>query len=244
MPTQRLDKLLAMWQNRSRREVREDIRHGKATVDGRPERDPGRAIDPERQEIRLEGQVFRFQPFLYLMMNKPAGVLTATEDRSAPTVLDLVPEAWRRKKLSPVGRLDKDTTGLLLLTDDGGLNHRLCAPKTEIYKTYVAELDGCVTPEMRQLFLEGVTLADGTVCRPAVLTALSETSAQIEICEGKYHQVKRMFAAAGRTVTALERTAVGGFSLPETLRPGECRELPENFLTQIHPALADVLEKT
>ena len=239
MALQRLDKLISSQLNLPRREVKAGIRRGKAVINGLPVLDAGRAVDPEKEEVWFGGQVVRYRAFYYLVMNKPAGVLTATRDRAARTVLDLIPEAYQRKGLFPVGRLDKDTTGLLLITDDGDFAHRMLSPKSGIYKTYLAGLDGQIPPQAVTLFSEGVTLADGTVCKPAVLKPLTETTAEIQICEGKYHQIKRMFGAVGLGVTSLSRTAVGGFVLPDFLQPGECMEAPGDLFYQIKPNFFD-----
>ncbi len=235
MGGQRLDKLIAKAQNLTRKEVRQGVRKGKALVGGVPVYDPAKQVSPQTQEVVFDGQVVRDQAFFYLVMNKPAGVLSATEDRSAKTVLDLIPPGLRRKGLFPVGRLDKDTTGLLLITNDGQFAHQLLSPKKEIYKTYIAELDGEVTENTVQIFRQGVVLADGTQCKSAVLNPLSPTSAEIQICEGKYHQIKRMFGVVNLGVTALKRTAIGGYVLPDFLKPGECMEAPEDLFDQIKP---------
>ena len=225
MERERLDKFLASQLNKSRKEVKTAIHRGTVTVNGQTAQDPGQWIEPGEDAVTFEGQAVFYRKFLYLLMNKPKGVLSACEDRHANTVLDLVPESMRRKGLFPVGRLDKDTTGLLLLTDDGDFAHRLLSPKNEIYKIYIARLDGEVPPAAVAAFAQGVTLADGTVCRKAFLEPLPGCRAQVRICEGRFHQIKRMFGTVGLGVEELQRIAVGDLRLPDDLREGECIEL-------------------
>ena len=161
-------------------------------------------------------------------MNKPKGVVCATQDNLSKTVLDIVPESLRRKGLAPAGRLDKDTVGLVILTDDGDFAHRIISPKKHVYKRYYAELDKAVTDEAVRMFENGIVLADGTVCLPARLEIVGENSACVEICEGKFHQVKRMFSACGLSVLHLKRLSIGGLELDNTLAEGECREMTKD----------------
>ena len=232
MTTERLDKIIASRCNLSRKEARLAVRGGEATVNGQPVTDPGLAVATDAT-IVFRGQALSGERFIYLIMNKPKGVICASHDKRAKTVLDLVPEKLRRKDLFSVGRLDKDTTGLLLLTNDGAFAHRVLSPKKEIYKTYYAVLDGEVTQKTAETFLSGVILADGTVCRPAFLEPAEKNESYIKICEGKYHQVKRMFGVAGLGVNELKRTAIGDLILPEDLREGECREVKKEVLEAI-----------
>ncbi len=230
---QRLDKIISSQLNISRSVARNDIRIGKVFVDGELIRDPSFQADPERSFIKYCGRPVCYKEYVYILMNKPKGVLSASEDKKRETVVDLVPDELRRGGLAPVGRLDKDTTGLLIITDDGEFAHNVISPKKNVVKTYKVELDGPVTQEMAELFEKGVVLADGTKCRPAVLRDLGENTAEIKISEGKYHQIKRMFGVVGLGVNQLERVALGGLALPEELAVGECRELSKSELEQI-----------
>lgn len=224
----RLDRFFSSQSLASRKEFRALLRNGRVTVNGAVPARPELKVDPGMDDIRLDGVPVRYQKHVYLMLNKPAGVVSATEDRSQKTVLDLVPEELRRPGLFPAGRLDKDTTGLVLLTDDGDLAHRLLAPGRHVPKTYHALLDGPVPEEMYGAFAEGVTLRDGFTCLPARLRTLQEGEqplVEIVLWEGKYHQIKRMAAACGRHVLALKRVKIGGLALDPELPEGSCREL-------------------
>ena len=234
--TIRLDKLIAEQAAVPRKEATRLIRIGKITADGQVMRDPAAKVDPTAQAIALSGQPLTYREHLYLMLNKPAGLLCVSRDPKAPTVLELVPPELRRRGLFPAGRLDKDTTGLVLLTDDGDWAHRLTAPKKEIYKVYRARLDGPVTPDMIRAFAEGTTLPDGTPCRPARLTVLEageQPLTEIAICEGRYHQIKRMFGTHGIGVLSLCRLSIGGLLLDEHLPEGGCRELTDDEKTAV-----------
>lgn len=226
----RLDKFLGSQTDLSRKEARAVIKDGLVRVDGNVVTDPGAAVDPS-SHITVAGTTLSYKEHLYLMLNKPEGYLSATEDRSRPTVLDLVPPELYRDGLFPAGRLDADTTGFVLLTDDGGFAHDILSPKHHVQKTYVATLADPVTEDCLQTVASGVELKDGTVCLPAEVRALSENTVELKLVEGKYHQVKRMFAAAGNRVTALTRTAMGGVPLDPDLAPGECRELSKEELS-------------
>ena len=232
MNLQRLDKIIANQLNIPRSVARKHIRWGKVNVDGKTLRDPSLQISPE-SEIEYKGESVVYKEHIYIVMNKPKGVLSASEDKKRKTVVDLVAEPIRRSGLAPVGRLDKDTTGLLIITDDGDFAHSLLSPKKEIFKTYEAELDGKVTEEMCKIFADGITLADGTLCRKAELKPMGECKAEIKICEGRYHQIKRMFGVVNLGVNELKRVAVGGFFLPENLKSGECRELTNSEINAI-----------
>lgn len=232
-PKMRLDKFISAQLNISRSEARTAIARGRAAVNGNVIRDAGFQIGEESDRITLDGNAIGFKRFVYIVMNKPAGVLSASTDKNRRTVIDLVPQEFCRRGLFPVGRLDKNTTGLLIITDDGDFAHGVLSPGREIYKTYRAELDGPVTPEMIEKFSAGVVLADGTRCKKAFLSSLGENKAEIRICEGKFHQIKRMFGTVGLGVNALERTAMGGFSLPPELPPGGCIEAEREALEAI-----------
>lgn len=224
----RLDKILVSQGIGSRRDVQKLIRQKAVAVDGETVTKPDFKLDPEQHEIRVNGQALAFQKNIYIMMNKPKGVVCATQDNLSKTVLDIVPESLRRKGLAPAGRLDKDTVGLLILTDDGDFAHRIISPKKHVYKRYYAELDKAVTDKAVRMFENGIELSDGTVCLPARLEIVGESSACVEICEGKFHQVKRMFTACGLSVLYLKRLSIGGLELDNTLAEGECREMTKN----------------
>lgn len=236
MEFQRLDKIISAQLNISRKEVKSGIRKGKADVNGEIIFSADYQLDPEKDRITYGGHAVIYKQFIYIVMNKPAGVLSASEDKNRKTVVDLVPEELKRKGLFPVGRLDRDTTGLMIITDDGAFAHKVLTPKNEIYKTYVAELDGKVTEQMAQAFLKGIVLADGTVCRKAYLKPLDNNRAEIKICEGKFHQIKRMFGAVGLGVNSLERRAIGGYELPDYLAAGECVEVTKFQLNPLFVA--------
>ncbi len=231
---ERLDKFLAAQGKGTRKEVGRLIRSGAVAVDGVPVRDPAAKVDPSCQTVAVGGSPILWQEHLYIMMNKPAGVLSATEDRRQKTVLDLLPEDLRRRGLFPAGRLDKDTTGLLLITDDGDLAHRMLSPKKHVYKLYQARLDAPVTPEDVRAFEEGVRWGE-EVYAPARLWAGEGDPfvAFAQVHEGRFHQVKRMFQARGKTVLSLKRLKIGGLSLDSTLQEGECRLLTPEEVCQI-----------
>lgn len=226
MKPERLDKILASQNLGSRREVGELVRAGRVAVGGATVRRPDCKVDAEESAITLDGVPLAVKEHLYLMMNKPAGVLSASRDPSARTVVDLLPKPWRRRGIFPAGRLDRDTEGLLILTDDGAFAHRMLAPKSHVTKWYEARLALPVTPEDAAAFRSGVALS-GTVCLPAELTALERgyPAVLVKVREGKYHQVKRMFLARGNEVLALKRVRIGGLALDGRLTPGEAREL-------------------
>lgn len=228
----RLDKLLTHFGCGTRRQVIDAVRRGRAQVNGKVCCDPAAKVDPEQDEIRFDGAVQSYHKHRYLMMNKPAGVITAVSDRRE-TVLDLIPEGERRG-LFPVGRLDRDTEGLLLLTTDGQLCHALMSPRRHVEKVYLAGVSGTLIPEAAEQFAAGLTLRDGTVCRPAQLEPAGErdglTLWRIMLREGKYHQVKRMIAAVGGHVETLRRVAIGSLELPPELPPGSTRALTEEEL--------------
>ncbi len=236
MPQERLDKILASQGLGSRREAQSLIRGGAVSVDGAVVRAPDAKTDPETAAIQVEGKPLRYRRYLYLMMNKPAGVLSASRDPKAPTVVDLVPPSFRRRGLFPAGRLDKDTQGFVLITDDGDLAHRILSPKKEIDKCYEAVLRRPLTAEDIRAFAAGITLEDKTVCLPAELRILEQGEtprAEIRIHEGMFHQVKRMFLARENEVLWLKRTKIGGLALDSDLNPGKCREITPDELSRI-----------
>lgn len=227
--TERLDKFLGSQNLGSRKETNLLIRKGRVTVNGTPAKGGAEKVDPERDLICVDGKQIAYRKYLYIMMNKPAGILSATEDKKAETVLDLLPPELMRRGLFPAGRLDKDTTGLLLITDDGEFAHKMLSPKSHVYKLYEAQTEKPVTEENRKAFLKGVSF-QGISYAPARLKvgeSGGKEAAFVEIREGKFHQVKRMFEAVGNRVTALKRLRIGALSLDETLAPGEVRLLEE-----------------
>lgn len=224
---QRLDKIIASQFNISRTDAKTQIRRGQATVNGEVVRDPAFSVCPEKDSITLGGQALNFKKFIYIVMNKPKGVLSASSDKKRQTVVDLVPKELRRPNICPVGRLDKDTTGLLILTDDGQFAHKVISPKSDIKKVYEVTLDGEITQDAADKFAEGIVLHDGTKCLPAGLEIINRNIVKVEIREGKYHQIKRMFGVIGLGVNELKRLSIGDFTLPSDLKEGECREMTE-----------------
>ncbi len=223
---QRLDKILSEAGVASRKTLRDMIRAGRVTVNGTAAARPEEKCDPAADVILVDGRPIRPPGPVVVMLHKPAGYVTSTDDPRDPTVLELLPEEYRRLGLFPVGRLDKETEGLLLLTNDGPLAHRLTAPRRSVEKTYEAAHTGTAGEADVAAFAAGLTLRDGTVCRPAVLEPLGPGRSRVSVCEGRYHQVRRMLAARGLPVTYLLRTAEGGLTLAGLPR-GQCRLLTE-----------------
>lgn len=233
MSTLRLDKVLCDLGLGSRREVRDWIRAGRVAVDGAVVRTPEQKLDPTAVSVALDGKPLRYQSFHYYMMDKPEGVITATEDPQQPTVLDLLPAELRRLGLFPVGRLDKDTSGLLILTDDGDFAHRVTAPKSGVQKRYLAEVDGIPDMEDVLAFAHGIVLGDGTRCLPAELECIGGNRCIVTVQEGKYHQVKRMLASRGKPVMKLRRLSIGALNLDESLGSGGFCELDQDELCTV-----------
>lgn len=233
--TLRLDKLLAHTGFGTRSEIKQLVKRGAVSVNGRTVKDSGQQVHPERDEIDVDGEPVVYREFVYLMLNKPQGVVSATEDTRDRTVLDLIDSRYAHFDLFPVGRLDKDTEGLLLLTNDGKLAHQLLSPRKHVPKTYYAEVEGAVDESDKAVFARGVTLDDGYVTMPAELVILhrgnpaqSELSRiELAIMEGKFHQVKRMFQSVGKRVVFLKRIAMGPLKLDPNLPAGKYRELTE-----------------
>ena len=232
----RLDKLLSDSGCGSRSEVRRTIRGGRVKVDGEAVLDTGRRVDTGCQSVAVDGRAVDCSPFHYLMLHKPEGVVSATEDPSLPTVLSLLPPRYQRIGLFPVGRLDRDATGLLLLTNDGSFAHEMTAPGKEIPRIYEATADIPIKPAMPKAFALGLTLPDGTVLKKAILApdSLNPLRARVTIFEGKYHQVKRMFAVFGLTVVKLKRLSHGLLELDPGLAPGAWRPLSDAERSLIH----------
>ena len=222
---ERLDKVLAATGRWSRREVKLLVKQGQVRVNGAAASSAEEKLDPETAVITVGGQTVVLQKHTYIMLHKPAGVLSATEDSRQKTVLELLPPELRRRGLSPVGRLDKDTEGLLLLTDDGELAHRLLSPKYHVDKRYYAEVDGLLGPADADAFAKGMTLDDGLVCLPAGLELCGSGGCIVTLREGKFHQVKRMLAFRGAPVRYLKRLAMGPLALDPSLETGAFREL-------------------
>ena len=229
---ERLDKFLCDSGAGTRSQVKQLLKAGRVTVDGKTEKDPGRKIDPAVNAVQLDGSAMGGYARRVVMMNKPMGYVTATEDAKEKTVMELLPEQMRHWDLKPIGRLDKQTEGLLLFTNDGELLHRLISPKKEVPKVYYARHEGQGTEEDAAAFASGLTLRDGTVCLPAKLEPLGPGESRITVCEGKYHQVRRMMASRGMTVTYLERIREGSLTL-EGLPRGRTRVLTELELASL-----------
>ncbi|MFD2046379.1 16S rRNA pseudouridine(516) synthase [Ornithinibacillus salinisoli] len=230
----RLDKLLANMGFGSRKEVKGLLKKKKVLVNNTLTMDGSMHIEPTKDIVEVDDKIVEYKEYIYIMMNKPPGYISATEDVREKTVIDLLPPDVRRYHPFPVGRLDKDTEGLLLLTNDGKLAHQLLSPKKDVYKTYYARVQGNVTSEDITVFEQGVTLDDGYVTKPAKLNIIvSDTISEIEvkITEGKFHQVKRMFAAVGKKVVYLKRLRMGELKLDSALKPGAYRELEEEELS-------------
>lgn len=234
---ERVDKFLCDSGAGTRSQVKLILRAGRVQVDGAPEKDGGRKIDPAKNEITLDGVRLAGKYRAVFMMNKPEGYVTATGDAREKTVMELLPAQLRHLELKPVGRLDKATEGLLLFTNDGELLHRLISPKKEVPKVYYARHEGTASRQDADAFAAGLTLADGTVCRSAVLEPLGAGESMITVCEGKYHQVRRMMASRGLTVTYLERRREGGLSL-DGLPRGGVRALTEEEIAKLEDGKA------
>lgn len=231
MATIRLDKFISEQAVLSRKSAAKVIYTSHVTINGKTCVDPSFKFDPEKNEVCFDGKVINYREHLYIMLNKPSGILCVSRDPKAKTVLDLLPEEWRRPDLFPAGRLDKDTKGLVLITDDGDWAHKLLSPKNQIWKTYIAEIDRRIGQEEIDAFEKGTTLPDGTPCLPAKLSIIEDKEnpiVQVTICEGKYHQVKRMFGTHGCGVNSLRRVQIGQLSLDQSLAEGSCRLLTQN----------------
>ena len=231
---ERLDKLLAGTGKWSRREVKALVRQGLVRVDGRLAASAEDKLDPAATVVTVAGETISLCRFTYVMLHKPAGVLTATEDRKQPTVLDLLPPELRRIGLAPVGRLDKDTEGLLLLTNDGELAHRLLSPKYHVEKRYLARVDGELSATDAEAFARGMTLGDGLECLPAGLEVLPDRVCIVTLREGKFHQVKRMLAARGAPVLYLKRLSMGPLVLEDSLAAGAYRLLRAEEISALY----------
>ena len=239
----RLDKFLVACSVGSRTEVKNFLKAGRVMVNGKKEKSAKLQINEERDEIRFDGQVLEYEEFVYYMMNKPQGVISATEDSKHRTVLDLLDDIARTKEVFPVGRLDIDTHGLLLLTNDGQLAHALLSPKRHVDKTYLAQVKGIMTQEDVEKFAQGIPLKDFT-CQPAKLelvaldTEKNQSLVRVTIAEGKFHQIKRMVAYCGKEVVDLQRLTMGTLVLDENLELGEWRRLIKEELEVLLASIA------
>ncbi len=230
----RLDKYLAETAQCTRSEAKALLSKGRVTVNGAVCK-KGDTQLKDADAVAVDGRSLRYQQFVYIMLNKPEGVVSASTDKRDTTVVDLVGNAYPRRELFPAGRLDKTSTGFVLLTDDGGFAHDILAPKRHVSKTYTVTLDTPLTEEMRQGFAKGVTLADGTALSPAEVTALTPDglTVQVVLKQGVYHQIKRMFGVYDAGVNALHRDAIGGLKLDAGLAPGQWRELSAEEVAEI-----------
>ncbi len=233
MSKERLDKVLVHLKVGSRTKLKEIVRRGRVTVDGAVVTDPGLHVDPALQVIALDGQPLKYQRHYYVMLHKPGGVITATEDPNKQTVMDVLPPELLHPNLFPVGRLDKDTEGLLLLTTDGELGHRLLSPKWHVDKRYLARVDAPLQESDIPAFAEGIVLEDGYQCMPAKLEILDPQEAIATVQEGKYHQVKRMFGVRGKPVVYLKRLSMGPLSLGD-LPLGAARPLEPSEVAALY----------
>ena len=231
----RLDKYLADSGLGTRSDVRSLVRSGSVLVNGTIEKDAGRRIDENADEVICNGKSLAFAEFEYYMLNKPAGIITASRDKKEKTVVDLI-KSKKRRDLSPVGRLDRDTEGLLLITNDGKLAHELLAPGKHVDKVYVAHISGELPEDAAEQFKTGIDIGDEKPTKPAELRVLNVDSGIVEVVltEGRYHEIKRMFEALGCHVEYLKRISMGSLVLDETLGLGEYRELTEEELKGLH----------
>ena len=234
MGLKRLDKLIALNCNVSRKDARKLIKDAAVSVNSRVCLRAEELVDPEVDEIDVKGYNFTAKEHIYIMLNKPQGVISATTDPAKKTVIDIIPPELKRRSLFPAGRLDRDTVGLLIITDDGAFAHRIMSPAHHVFKTYEATLSYPIDDNDIAKLESGITLGDGTECLPAKVKAFTTVdglpAAEIKIREGKYHQVKRMFHALGNNVEHLRRIQIGSLKLDTSLAEGECREMTDEEL--------------
>ncbi len=237
MGMERIDKILSSQGMTGRSGIKALIKAGKVFADGKLVKRPEEKFDPAATQFTVDGQKIGIQQYVYIMMNKPQGVLSASKDKHARTVIDLLPEEMKRRDLFPAGRLDKDTEGFILLTNDGVLAHKMLAPKSHVYKLYEVHCDRNLTSGDIQAFAEGIRCGEQNFL-PAEMKIIGENKALVEICEGKFHQIKRMFHAVGTEVIYLKRLRIGGVWLDETLDAGQARNLTNTevieLLNRIH----------
>jgi len=229
---ERVDKIISNQTNYSRKDVKELIKKKLVSVNGKIINKSDLKINPDLDEIKILGEELNFKKYVYLVLNKPKGFISATEDRSQRMVLDLVPNEYKYRNLFPAGRLDKDTTGFMIITDDGEFAHDILSPKKHVKKTYRVVIDKEMTIEMVEGFKNGVKLNDGE-CKSAKLEIIGDNSGIVELTEGRYHQIKRMFGCFSAKVLELERIKMGNLMMPDDLKQGECRELTEEEIEKI-----------
>lgn len=229
---ERLDKIIVEQTKYSRKEVKELVRQKRVLVNGEKISKTDIKIDREKDRIVIDNIEIKVKKYIYLMLNKPKGYISATEDKTMPTVIELVPQEYLHRNLFPAGRLDKDTTGLMIITDDGEFAHNILAPKKHIKKIYEVTLDIDMNKEMIEGFKEGVLLNDGE-CKSALLQITGKNTGIVTLVEGRYHQIKRMFGCYGAKVIELKRIGMGNFILPEDLNEGQCREFKEDELNKV-----------
>ena len=236
---ERLDKVISTQTSYSRKDIKRMARSGEILLNGEICKNSDVKVDPQKDDITVCGEKIGYKKHVYYMMNKPKGVLSASNDRNATTVVDILPEKFKRKTLFPAGRLDKDTTGLLIITDDGDFAHRMLSPNKRVYKHYIATLDKPLNDTVKEKFENGIVLADGTKCLKAYFEKLSDNKALVKICEGKFHQLKKMFLACSYTVVELERVRIGSLRLDPDLERAQVRELTESEIIQIFDEKTD-----
>ncbi len=233
----RLDKILVSQGIAGRKEARELIKKGEVLVNGEPVKKPEYKFEPENCDITVKGQGLVYRKNIYIMLNKPSGVVSAVKDNLDTTVIDILPEEYRRKGLFPAGRLDKDTEGLLIITDDGEFAHKILSPKNHVEKRYIAELDKEIDGNVIKNFENGIVFADGTKCMPAKLKIIPESQNKkglVTICEGKFHQVKKMFSVCGINVVHLKRISIGNLYLDSNLPIGSCKLMSKLDIESIY----------
>jgi len=229
---ERLDKIIVSMTNYSRKDVKELIRKKRITINGEIATKSDTKINPDIDKISIDNKEIKIQKYVYLILNKPKGFISATIDKTLPTIIDLVPTEYKHRNLFPAGRLDKDTTGLMIITDDGNFSHNILAPKKHVKKVYNVTIDIPMTTDMVEGFKKGILLNDGE-CKPAILQITGTNTGVVTLTEGRYHQIKRMFGCFKAKVIELHRIGIGTFILPDTLKTGECRELTKEELNKI-----------
>lgn len=231
----RIDKFVSEQGGVSRSDAKAMIKRSRITVNGLPVKSADFKIDPDKDRISICGKEISYRKFMYIMLNKPDGVICATKDELSETVLELLPEEFRRKGLFPAGRLDKDTEGFVFITDDGALSHKMLSPKSHVEKEYIVTLEAPAEESYIELFASGMTIDGGEECLPARLTLTDDPHVvRLVLHEGKFHQVKRMMQAAGNRVTHLKRVRMGGIELDPALKSGECREITPEELEKLY----------
>lgn len=233
MKNLRLDKLISSQTSLSRKEVHKLIKDSAVRVNGILCKSADFKVDTEKDKVSLNGEEINFEQYVYYMMNKPKGVLSASEDRKQKTACDLIPDEYKRQGLFVAGRLDKDTTGFLLITNDGDFAHRMLSPTKHVFKEYEVVLDKALSDDVKSRFEEGIVLKDGTKFKPAFYEQTGENTATVRICEGKFHQIKKMFSACSYTVLELKRTKIGGLSLDNSIELGQMKKLSSDEISLI-----------